>query len=200
MSALRAILAAAVRVDRGGIALGFGVRCAAGVGAPLVIGALTGHALAGVSASFGALVAGFASRQAGYRRRAVAMVLTTLALAVSAFAGEASGDVPAAIVAVTAIWCLAFGLLPALGPSAITVSVNAIVAVLLFSHAPYRPADAFAQALYVIGGGVLQTVLLMLVWPLQRFSSERRLLRAAYASLAAFAGRENADLGAPESA
>jgi len=51
----------------------------------------------------------------------------------------------------------------------------------------------------VFAGGVLQTLLLVLVWPLQGFSAERRVLASAYRALADYAANITVDeLVAPD--
>lgn len=201
MLAGRTILRDAVKLDRKGVAVWFGVRVAVGIAIPMLIAAAFGQPLAGVSGGFGAFVAGFMSRQGGYRTRAASMLLASVALGISAFAGAMTGGDPVASIAITTLWSFAFGLFAALGPASIPVSVNAIVALVIFSNAPYDAASGMMQALCVVAGGFLQTVLLVIVWPLERFSGERRAVRAAYASLAAFAtGARTPDLGAPENA
>ncbi len=183
-----------VKLDRSGVELGFGVRCTIGVAIPLVLALLAGQPLSGVSAAFGAMSAGFASRQGVYRTRAAAMLLTTLGMAFSGYVGCHVGSQPILGVGLIAGWGLALGLLGSLGTAATTVGTNSVLALIIFSHPPYDPAIAPAQAGFIVAGGVLQTVLLVLVWPLQRFSGERRVLAAAYHALAAYAG------GLPESA
>jgi uncharacterized membrane protein YccC len=190
-----------VRLDRSGVELGFAFRCTIGVAIPLVLALLAGQPLAGVSAAFGAMCAGFASRQGVYRTRALGMLVTTLGMAVSGFIGCHTGAEPVANVILTALWGMLLGLLASLGATATVVGINSAVALIIFSHAPYDPAVALAQAGFVIAGGVLQTILLVLVWPLQRFSGERRVLAAAYRALAAYAGHlPDAKLASPATA
>ena len=109
-------------------------------------------------------------------------------MAVSGFIGCHTGAEPVANVILTVLWGLLLGLLGSLGTTATVVGINSALALIVFSHPPYDPAVALAQAGFILAGGVLQTVLLVLVWPLQRFSGERRVLAAAYRALAAYAG------------
>ena len=70
-------------------------RCTVGVALPLALALSAGRPLAGVSAAIGALSVGFASRQGVYRTRAAAMLLTASAMALSAFAGSTTAELPA---------------------------------------------------------------------------------------------------------
>jgi len=175
------------QIDRMGIEPWFGVRCTIGVAIPLVVSYAAGHPLSGVSAAIGALVVGFASRQGVYRTRAAAMLFTSAATGISAFVGSISGGYPVLSVAIAVVWGLAFGVLASLGPSANAVGLNAVIALLIFGQFGFTPAEAAQQALLVFGGGALQTLLLVSIWPLQRFSAERAVLAKAYRALAAYA-------------
>jgi uncharacterized membrane protein YccC len=187
MIATHRLVRQALVVDPHGIEVRFGLRCAIGVAVPLLVSYAAHQPLDGVSAAIGAMAAGFASRQGVYRTRAAAMLLTSAAMAFSAFVGALSGPYPVANIALFAIWGIALGLLGSLGTAATTVGVNSVIALLICGHYPYVPSDALPQAGFVFLGGALQTVLLVSIWPLQRFTAERRVLAAAYRSLAAYA-------------
>ncbi|HYZ16192.1 MAG TPA: FUSC family protein [Candidatus Acidoferrum sp.] len=190
-----------VRLDRSGLEWRYGLRCTIGIAIPLILATLVGQPLSGVSGAIGALAAGFASRQGVHRTRAAAMVLTSGAMALSAFVGSMTGMNPVLSVALLTVWGGALGFLEALGAAATAVGVNSVVALVVFSHPPFGPALAVMQALLVFAGGVLQTILLVLVWPLQRFSAERRVLADAYRALGSYAGNlPHSKLGPPASA
>ena len=200
MIATHRLIRQALALDPHGIEVRFGLRCAIGVAVPLLVSYAAHQPLDGVSAAIGAMAAGFASRQGVYRTRAAAMLLTSAAMAFSAFVGALSGPYPVANIALFAIWGIALGLLGSLGSAATTVGVNSVIALLVCGHYPYVPADALPQAGFVMLGGALQTVLLVSIWPLQRFTAERRVLAAAYRSLAAYAaGLPATNLSAPAS-
>jgi uncharacterized membrane protein YccC len=200
-STARGIVRGVTTVDRSQLELTFALRCSIGVAIPLVTGVLAGAPLSGSSAAYGALVVGFASRQGVHRTRAVAMILTALALALSGLAGALSGPHPIANLVLGTLWAVAFGFVSALGPSAGTASINGAVAFVLFSTAPYDTSDPWLQGTMIVAGGVLQTILIVAVWPLQRTRAEREALAAAYRSLALYASTVDADdLGLPDAA
>lgn len=200
-STARRIVRDAAKLDRSGFAVAFALRCTVGVAIPLIVAAISGGELAGVSAAYGALVTGFASRQGMYRTRAIGMILTALALALSGFAGAVSGPYPIANIVLAGVWAAMFGLIAAVGRASTVASINAVVAFVIFSNPPYDGSNPAFQALMVVAGGVLQTLLLVLVWPLQRYRTERRVLAAAYRALARYADHVNADdLGLPDAA
>ena len=177
-----------VRVDAASIEPLYALRCTLGVAIPLVVALLAAHPLSGVSAALGAQVVGFASRQGVYRTRAVIMLFTAAATGSGALVGSLTGDNPALNIIVTIVWGMGFGLLSSLGNAANIVGLQSLVALIVFSKIGFSGAQAAQQALLVVAGGVLQTILLVLVWPLQRFSAERTVLQRAYRALAEFAG------------
>jgi uncharacterized membrane protein YccC len=198
---LRTILRDAAKFDPSGVEVRFAIRCTVCVAIPLVLGSLTGNALAGTSAAYGALVTGFASRQGVYRTRAIGMLLTAFALAISGVAGAVSSPYPIANVILAALGAAAFGLMASVGRASTTASINAVVAFVLFSNPPYDGCNPWLQGAMVFAGGILQTMLLVLVWPLQRFRTERHALATAYHALARYADHVNADdLGLPDAA
>ena len=97
------------------------------------------------------------------------------------------------------MWALVFGIVASIGRAATVVSVNACVAYVLFSNAPYDVANPGFHALMIFAGGALQMVLLVLIWPLGHFRAERAALGAAYTVLSEYAvGLRAADLGLPD--
>lgn len=195
----RRIVADALRLNWSGIEVRFAIRCTVGVALPLIVSALLGQPLAGASAAYGALVTGLASRQGVYRTRVGAMLSAGAALAISGFAGAVTGPYPAANIALLAVWTLVFGVVASLGRSATVVAINACVAFVLFSNPPYDVANPGFHALMVFAGGVLQMLLLVLVWPLGRFRTERAALSAAFTALSHYAtGLRADDLGLPD--
>jgi|SRR5579872_3022321 len=197
---LRRIARAAVSFDRSAIELGFSLRCTIGVAIPLIAALLTGHAAYGIAAAIGAMNAGFASKQGVYRTRAAAMLLTSIGMAVSLFVGSFAAHSTPAITLVTALWGFAYGIIASLGSSATTVGLNSVVALVIFSGFDFSVAQAILQAGLLLAGALLQTLLLVLIWPLRRFTEERRALAGAFRMLATYAsGVPNAASTSPES-
>ena len=86
-----------------------------------------------------------------------------------------------------AAWGFGGGLIVALGPSASFVGLQSIVAIVLAGGYPSDLRGAAMRAALVFAGGLVQTFLVVIVWPLRRFSAERRSLAAAFRSLAGYA-------------
>jgi uncharacterized membrane protein YccC len=183
----RGIVREATRLDPSGVAVRFGLRCAAGVAIVLVGSLATGHPMEGVSAAVGAFIVGFASRQGVYRTRAAAMLLTSAAMGLATFLAAVSGANLFATVAIALVLGFAAGMLASLGPVWTTIGLNSLVAFAIFGQFHETPLQALERAGWVISGGVLQTILLVAVWPLARFSAERKVLANAYRALADYA-------------
>jgi uncharacterized membrane protein YccC len=177
----------ATRIDPAGIELGFGVRCAIGVAIPLVVGLAVGQPLAGAAGAIGALPVGFASRQGAYRTGAAAALLTAAGVAVSAFVGALCGGNVWLSVAAAVVWAFSYGVLASLGTTAMIIGVNSVVTLAIFGQFHDSPAQAAVAAALVFAGGVVQTLLLVTVWPLARFKRERDVLAAAYRTLGDYA-------------
>ena len=177
---------AAVRIDRAKVYAGAGLRAALGVAITLVVGRATGHTVAGVVATIGALSGGFASLQGTYRSRAAVIMAATAAMALAAFLGSTTGYLVGGFAIVAAAVSFAAGLLVALGPSAMVVGIQAVVGLVVFSQFHFPAAVAARDAGLVLAGGAVQAVLVMVSWPLRRFPAERRALGSAFALLAEF--------------
>ena len=175
------------------------LRCTAGAAVPLLAGTLFGYPDVGAFGAIGAVSVGFGSFQGAYRSRASAMVLASIAMAVAVFVGSLAGASTPTDTLITAAIALAGGLLTALGPAGAFIGLQATVAVVLAGGFPAGPSEAAVRAGAVLGGGLLQTALVALVWPLKRFSHERSAVAAVYRTLADYASTlATEDAGAPE--
>lgn len=163
------------------------LRCTIGVAIPLILGLATAQPGMGVFGATGAVSVGFGSFQGAYRSRAAVMLLAATGMSLSIWLGSLAGHADATAVAAAAFWGFAGGLLVALGPSASFVGLQSIVAVLIAGGFPTDLREAAARAGLVLAGGLVQTLLVVMIWPLRRFRAERESLAAAYRSLAGYA-------------
>lgn len=157
---------------------------------PLAIGALTGHLIAGLAVSAGALNTMFADQPGPYLLRAQRLLLTTLAAGSAAFAGSVLGQWPSALLLAAAVWGFAAAMLVAIGPNATRAGMISMILLVVLGAEPQTLAHALPTALLIIAGGVLQTLFAILAWPLQRYRPERIAMATALRTLAAEA-REN---------
>ena len=186
-SAVRQVVASILTVNWSQFDGVAALRCAIGVAVPLLVGFAIDAPLVGVFGAAGAVGVGFGSFQGTYRSRATVMLLATAAMASSVFIGSLAGHSTAATVVVAALWAFAGGFLVALGDGASYVGLQSIVAVLIAGGYPSDLAGAAGRAALVCCGGLIQTLLVVVIWPLRRFAIERRSLAAAYQSLSSYA-------------
>jgi Fusaric acid resistance protein-like len=163
------------------------LRCTLGVAVPLVVGLAIGQPAVGVFGAIGAVSVGFGSFQGAYRSRAAVMLFAAAGMALSIFFGSIAGHHDATAIAAAALWGFGGGFIVALGPSASFVGLQSVVAVLLAGGFPADLRLSAGRAALVLGGGLVQTLLVVMIWPLRRFSAERRSLAVAYRSLASYA-------------
>ena len=127
------------------------------------------------------------------------MVYAAAGMALSIFVGSLAGHSDFASIVTATLAAFACGMLVAVGPSAAFVGLQSVVAVLIAGGFPTDPAGAAIRAAIVLGGGLVQTLLVVIIWPLRRFSAERNAMAAAYRSLARYAsGILAAEAAAPE--
>lgn len=186
-SAVRQVITSMLTVNWSQFEALAALRCAVGVALPLLIGLAIDQPLVGVFGAAGAVGVGFGSFQGAYRGRAAVMLLAAVGMAFSVFIGSLAGHSNAATIVVAATWAFAGGLLVALGHGASYVGLQSIVAVLIAGGYPSDLEGAAARAALVFGGGLVQTLLVVVIWPLRRFAVERRSIATAYRSLAAYA-------------
>jgi uncharacterized membrane protein YccC len=184
---LRELAATAGTFDRSALEPGYALRCTIGVAIPLVIAALLGKPSLGVAAAIGAFITGFTSLQGIYRTRLIAILSAALGMAVTSFIGALAAHSTVEIIAATAVAGYACGTIGQLGPAAATVALNSLVAFVLFSSQPLAPGAALLQSALVLGGGLIQAVLVLLASPAERLGAERSALAEVYQNLAEFA-------------
>jgi uncharacterized membrane protein YccC len=161
-----------------------------------VLGVASGWPSVGVFGAVGAVSVGFGSFQGAYRSRAAVMLWAAAGMAFSIVLGSLAGQSGIAATIVAALWGFASGWLVALGPAASFVGLQSAIAAILAQGFTATPSEALVRGLIVFCGGVIQTLLVMSVWPLRRYPAERAAVAAIYRSLAAYA----AEIPSPETA
>jgi uncharacterized membrane protein YccC len=172
------------------------LRNTAAVALPLVIGAAIGQLPIGLGISTGALNTMFADTPGPYAMRARRILFTAIGMAVSAFAGFVMGAQPLVMVLAGACWGFSGALLVALGSDAGRVGVVSIILLVVTSSTPKSVGDAASAALLIFSGGMLQLLMAVAAWPLQRYKPERTALALAYDEIGR-AARERPPTTAP---
>ena len=184
---LRELAATVGTFDRSALEPGYALRCTAGVAIPLVIAAMLGKPALGVPAAIGAFITGFTSLQGVYRTRLTATIVAALGMSLTSFVGAYGAHSTAALVVAAGLAGYICGTLGQIGPAAATVALNSLVAFVLFSSQPLALPAAALQSALVLGGGLVQALLLLVAWPTARLDVERAALADVFDNLASYA-------------
>jgi len=185
--AVREVLRPSVVFDWTQLEPAAAARCTVGVAIPLAVGMMLRQPWIGAFGVIGAVSVGFGSFQGAYRSRAAVMIYASAGMAVAWFLGALSAANSAAAVVLAAAFAFAAGYFVALGAGASFVALQCGVAMMIAEGFPSSAHDAALRAGVILGGGLTQTLLVVGVWPMRRFSLERRSTAPVYASLAAYA-------------
>lgn len=165
------------------------LRNTAGLVLPLAIGVASGHTAIGLGIASGALNTMFLDQPGPYRLRMQRMLLGSIGAGLSAFVGSLLGA-NAIAMAVAALICgVAGGMLVALGPNAGRAGLTCIILLLVMGDNPDDFSGAASAALLIFAGGVIETLLALAAWPLQRYRPERTALARVCRELAAITHR-----------
>jgi len=199
-SVVQRLAKSAFRIDRSALEPVFVVRCAIGVSIVILAGYATGQPILAVSGAIGAMATGFGSLQGVYRTRAATMMGMALAMAFSTGVALLVAHSVVLSIAALAVWGFAYGMGASLGPGMSAIGVNACIALIVFEHFPQPWGLGIGAALMMIAGGAVQTLLLVVLWPFQRYPHERHAMAKAYREIAAFAGSADKQKRVPSSA
>lgn len=160
------------------------LRNAAAVAVPLAIGIATGHASIGLGIAAGALNTMFLDQPGPYRLRMQRMLLTAIAAGLSTFVGGLLGGSTLLLVIAALVWGIGGGLLVALGPNAGRAGLTSMILLVITAAEPHATSEALDAALLIFAGGLLQMLLAIAAWPLQRYRPERHALASLCRQLA----------------
>jgi uncharacterized membrane protein YccC len=162
-----------------------GLRNAIGVALPLAGGIVAGQPVAGALMSTGALNVCFSDASDPYGQRARRMLTSCFLCAFSITVGALSGNSTPAAVFLTAVWGFTAGMMVAVGTAAADLGTVSLVSLVVFHARPMNLEDACLAGLAALCGGLLQTGLSLLFWPVRKYELERRELGKLYHELAA---------------
>jgi uncharacterized membrane protein YccC len=159
-------------------------RNSAAVALPLGVGMALGNPLGAVAVTTGALNVSFSDGTDPYGQRARRMLVWSALGAVAVFVGSVAGRHPLAAVLVAMLWAFIAGMLIAISTRAGDLGLNTLVALIVFEARGVGTLEgAFYTGLLVLGGGLLQTLLAVLFWPVRRSAPERRAIGQVYLDL-----------------
>ena len=166
-----------------------GLRYAAGVGAPLLVGVAVNHLIEGVAVSTGALLVGLTDSGAPYRRRVPAMLVASLVVAAATFVGELVGAHDVLTVVLLALISFVTGLCISAGLWTYLVALMGPVAFVGAASVPTDGPHALGRAALVFVGGLLQVALVLVAWRVDPELPERVAVARLYRSVATWLAR-----------
>ena len=192
--ALGRVVVGVVHFDGGEFQLVRGIRYALGVGIPLFLGIATGYTIEGVAVSGGATLIGLTDSGAPYRARVRAMLIATVAAAVSTFVGEVTGSYDVVAVVLVALWSFGAGMFIALGVPTYFVALMAPLAMVLVAAYPADALHSIERAGLVVVGGLVEIALVLVLWRMHARRPERVAIARLYRAMAVWiSGPDDAD-------
>lgn len=146
--------------------------CLPAIAVTLFSGLVAHHPGAGTIAGGGAISVGFGSFQSIRNSRIAPMLLASLGMFAAAFVGTIAGHSVFVLACFSALWGFVYGLLAALGSGVSWVGLQSVIAMLVASGYPESLGTAAIRATLILGGGLLQTLLLALL--IMRLKSRER--------------------------
>ena len=160
------------------------LRNAAAVVLPLAIGVAFDQTGAGLAIATGALNTMFTDQPGPYRLRMQRMLMAAAAAGLSALLGIVIGPHSIVFVAAALVFAFCGGMLVALGPMAARVGLTSMIVMMVTADMRLPPIHAPGAAALIFAGGLLQMLLAVAAWPLQRYRPERFALADVLRQLA----------------
>jgi hypothetical protein len=173
-----------VQFDRSKFQPWIALRNTVGFGLPLVAGVAFGSIGAGLAIATGALNVSYSDSSDPYLLRARRMTAASVLVGLAVACGSLCGGRDAIGVAVAGAWAFAAGMLVALSSTAADLGVISLVTLIVYEAAPHPPEVALYAGLLALGGGLLQALITMTMWPLRKYGPERRILGQLFTELA----------------
>ncbi|MEO7324902.1 MAG: FUSC family protein [Dokdonella sp.] len=160
---------------------------------PLAVSIPSGHTGIGLGIAVGALNTMFIDQPGPYRLRMQRMLLAAIASGLSAYAGYLLGASTLLLALAALLVGIGGGLLVALGPNAGRAGLVCMILLVICGANPRDAVSALGPAALFLAGGLLQMMVAIAAWPLQRYRPERHALAEIFHQLAASA-REHAEV------
>jgi uncharacterized membrane protein YccC len=173
-----------ISFDRTKLAPYMAFRNAAGLVLSLALGVGTHLAFGGAAAALGALFTSYSDGTDPYRHRALRMLAASATIALAAFVGGMFGQVKYGVAVVAAAAAFVAGMVVAFGQAAADIGMVSLVMLTIFSGQVFTPRNLVESCLLALSGGLVQTALSVILWPVRRYKPERRALAALYVELA----------------
>lgn len=152
--------------------------------APLAIGVWMDAPAIGLGIATGALQTMTADQPGAYGLRMRRMALTALIAGLSAGIGILVGQHTAVLLVAVFVFGFAGGLVVSLGPLATRNGLASMILLMVCASMGVAPSQALGVAALIFAGGLLQMLMAVAAWPLQRYRPERFALATILQQLA----------------
>lgn len=182
----KSVLKTVVTYDRNQWRWRAGLRSAAGLGIPLILGILLRQPIPAITVTVGALVTGFASLNGTLRKRFRTMRTAMVWMGVATALGAALGHWTLAIVLVSLVSGFGAGLAVSAGLETMQIGTLATTALIIFSAFPEPWPIALQEGFLVMLGSGIQIVLLWLLQVIEPSLEEERGIVAVLDAMMAY--------------
>ena len=159
-----------------------------GVVVPLLVGVAMGSPLGGIAVASGAMNVSYSDKpDHTSQQRARQMLIASFVTAFAVLVGGLIGRNNFTAISVATVWAFAAGMLVAIGTTEGDLGVTTVVMLVIFSAQPLTPERAINAGLLALGGGLIETILSLALWPVRRYEPERRVLGKLYLKLSTIA-------------
>lgn len=185
-SALKYTWRKAFQLDRSQFVIARSLISTLGFILPLALGVLSKHIIIGVSIASGAASLGTVGLNVDYSTRIRTMMFASLGVAISACIGALVGPYVWLSILIIALWSFGTGLLIVINQNMMIIGLQSTLALIILTHFTLSPLQALLQALLMLIGALIQTLLSVgLFW--QRIGTDQTLLANIYQGLADYA-------------
>ncbi len=188
------------RFERARIAPEIAIRNTVGIVLPLAVGAAIGNPSAGVLGAIGALNVSYRDSRDPYIARVTPMFIASVLVGAAVVLGSLAGYTKPTTILVTALWAFAAGMLGVITSRAADVGTTTLVTLIVFAARPMPVKIALESALVAFGGGLVQLILSIALWPLRHYGPERHIVASFYDTLAKLASTPAGPTAAPPGA
>jgi len=147
------------------------VLCLPAIGLALAVPLLHGNPGTAVLMGVGAVSVGFGAFQEPLFFRGAPMLAAALGIALSATIGAAIGQHALLLAAVAVVWSFLYGLSDAINPATAYVGLQCCIFLVISAATPQPFAAALLRGEGVFAGGMLQALVIMMLWLFMRGSA-----------------------------
>ncbi len=165
-----------VRIQHEKIHPWIGLRNAIGIVVPLLIAYASGSLAIGLALATGALNVSYSDTDGPYHRRVRHLLAASVIVGIAVAGGALSAQHGAISVTFTCLWAFAAGMTASVTTTAADMGLISLATMLVYAATPLRPANAAVAGLIAVGGGLVQTALSLMPWPLDRYAPQRTVL------------------------